>query len=81
MSRGSDPPPSRSSEFERREWENLHVDPDPRRDLGYEPLDLEVIESPTDDRMIVLPVDEQMLREDMFVIVDEEAIQSADEWR
>lgn len=53
----------------RQDWEDLPANPDPREDLGYELSDLEAYE--TDGDVVILPTDEDMLREDAFVVIDE----------
>lgn len=52
----------------RRDWEALPADPDDVDDLGYARTDLEVHE--TDGaHLLVLPKEEDMLREDAFVVI------------
>jgi len=57
------------------EWEQLPCDPDLERNLGYEMIDLEV-HQPEDnsDVLIFLPRDEDLLRDDAFVLADETAV-------
>jgi len=59
----------------RREWEGVPSDPDLHDDLGYELLDLEVYET-DDGRLIVLPKDEDMIREAAFIITRKGDIRS-----
>lgn len=57
------------------EWEQLPPDPDLVDDLGYEMLDLEVL--PTEDgstQYMFIPRDEDMIREDAFLVAGESAI-------
>lgn len=57
------------------EWEQLPPDPDLVDDLGYELLDLEVL--PTEDgstQYMFIPHDEDMIRDDAFLVAAESAI-------
>jgi hypothetical protein len=56
------------------DWHHVPSDPDATVDLGYEFVDLDVIPTVEEgrSRVIVLPTDEDMLREDAFVLVDED---------
>ena len=65
----------------RVEWEQLHGDPDLRADLGYDPLDLEVFEVAGNDQFMILPRDEDMVREDAFIIADVCSLFDVDECR
>lgn len=70
-----DPSPSNSGSDEpimkrpasRAEWEAVPTDPDLEADLGYEVVDLEVFEA-DDDHLLYLPHDEDMLRDEAFII-------------
>lgn len=55
------------------EWERLPSDPDLREDLGYELLDLEAYET-EGDRVLFLPRDEDMLRNEAFIVAREEDV-------
>ncbi len=57
----------------RRDWERLPADPDLHDDLGYELIDTESYEA-DGDRTVFLPSDEDMLREDSFIVVSQEDI-------
>jgi len=59
----------------RREWEEVPSDPDLHDDLGYELLDLEVYET-GEGRLLILPKDEDMVREAAFIITPEDDIYS-----
>lgn len=54
------------------DWWDVPSNPDPEADLGYRLIDLDVIETTTDGRpqILVLPTDEDLLREDAFLVVD-----------
>jgi len=51
-------------------------DPDIEEDLGYRIVDWEVIRARDDDsgRLMFLPADEEMLRDDAFILADEDAV-------
>jgi len=57
-------------------WWEVHQDPDPEGDLGYKLIDLDVIPTETNgkSRVLVLPSDEELLREDAFIVADEDSI-------
>lgn len=55
----------------REDWEELPADPDLNDDLGYEMVDLESYEA-EGDRILFLPTDEDMLREDAFIVAGQE---------
>lgn len=57
----------------RREWEEVASDPDLHANLEYEPLDLEAYET-NEDRLLFLPPDEGMLRDEIFIIADKEDV-------
>lgn len=52
-------------------WQNVPRDPEPE-DLGYELDDWEVIRARKDDRghLMFLPENEDMLREEAFIVAD-----------
>lgn len=57
------------------DWEEAPADPDPVEHLGYELLDLEVIPAGNGSRQYVfLPHDEDMIRDDVFLVAAESAI-------
>lgn len=59
-----------------RDWGRLPRDPDPESDLGYQLLELDVLRSSdgADEHILVLPSDEDMLRENAFMVVDPDSI-------
>lgn len=59
----------------RDEWERLPSDPDLREDLGYELLDLEAHET-QDGHLLFLPRDEDMIREEAFIVVCKDVVTS-----
>jgi hypothetical protein len=52
------------------DWESLAADPDVEQDLGYDLDEWEAIEARTaeSDCLMFLPTDEELLREDAFVV-------------
>lgn len=65
----------------RREWERVPADPDPRTDLGYDPMDLEVMEAgDRPDDLVVLPRDEEVLRDEAFIIVGQRGVRDLGDW-
>ena len=58
------------------DWKEVSPDPDPSNDLEYELIELDVIQTTAGGRpqVLVLPEDEDMLREDAFMVVKESAI-------
>lgn len=62
----------------RREWEELPSDPDLYDDLGYEMLDLEAYET-EGDRILFLPKDEDMIRNEAFIVADKKSVMSLGE--
>ena len=55
------------------EWETVPMDPDPEDDLGYDPLEWDVVSTDTAGReqLLFLPADEDALRSDAFIVADE----------
>lgn len=65
----------------RGRWEAVPTDPDLAADFGYALLELEVIRTGDDrDQVIVLPKDEELLRGDAFLVVDEDDLYDVGEW-
>ncbi|MDG5776858.1 hypothetical protein VB773_22175 [Haloarculaceae archaeon H-GB2-1] len=59
----------------RNEWKDLPTHPDLKRNLGYELIDLEVIRPENDSNFLVfLPQDEELLRDDAFLLADEDIV-------
>ena len=59
-----------------RDWERLPRDPDPEADLGYQLLELDVLRSSDgeNEHLLVLPSDEDLLRENAFLVADPESV-------
>lgn len=58
------------------DWRSVDEDPDPAADLGYETVELDMIPTHADGTrsVLVLPTDEEQLREDAFMVVDEDSV-------
>jgi hypothetical protein len=62
-------------EFSREEWESLSADPDLGRDLDYEVSSWEQFRTlDGSEQLMFLPEDEELLREDAFLVADESAV-------
>jgi hypothetical protein len=57
-------------------WWDVGQNPDPNDDLGYELVDLDVIRHDPGrrDQVLVMPTDEEMLRDDAFLVADADAL-------
>jgi hypothetical protein len=64
--------PAKSTEESDANWWDVGEHPDPHDDLGYELVDLDVIhhDQGRRDQVLVLPADEDMLRDDAFLVAD-----------
>lgn len=61
------------------DWEAVPTDPDPERDLGYRMLDWDVVRTSNgSENLIFLPKDDDMLRDDAFIIVDPSLVCNVD---
>ena len=64
------------------DWAETPSDPHPRRNLGYELEDWEVLTpSRGSDQVVFLPEDEEMLRSEAFVIAARDGLCSLDQRR
>lgn len=60
----------------RTAWELAPDDPDLETDLGYDLLDLDVVQAMSPDRkLMVLPRDEAFIEDDAYLVVDPEDMQ------
>lgn len=75
-------PPDRTRPTTRGEWHRLPADPDPDRDLGYDVCDWEVIPARQNGRrqLMFLPQNEDRLKDDAFVVADQESVCDVEEW-
>jgi hypothetical protein len=62
------------------DWSRVSEDPDLHSDLGYELIDLDVLDVEVADQVMVLPEETEMLREDAFVVVDDDDVCDLLEW-
>ena len=63
---------AREVPFSQQQWENLASDPDIHTDLGYRATDWEVIETlDNSNQLIFMPEDEELLKDDTFIVADE----------
>lgn len=57
------------------DWDASRVDPDPEEDLGYRIAEWDVIRHRGNGGQVVfLPCDEDMLRDEAFIIAEEDAV-------
>jgi hypothetical protein len=64
-----------SMNWSRSDWERLSADPDPEQDLGYRLADWDVVESNnTANHLIFLPKDDDLLKDDAFIVADPESV-------
>ncbi|WP_254270965.1 hypothetical protein [Haloarcula marina] len=56
------------------EWDAVPDDPDPHENLGYELVDLTVIQSETDDKYVFLPAEESSLLEEAFIVAEADVL-------
>lgn len=68
---------------QRNEWDQQPIDPDPKADLGYDfvPLDVVEVENGAADHRVLLPTDEEILKRDAYLIVPAWMLYSLDEYR
>ena len=63
---------TQKSPFSRNQWEKLPADPDLQTDLEYSTTDWEVIETlDNSNQVIFMPEDEELLKDDAFIVADE----------
>lgn len=59
----------------RTEWAQVADDPDLRDDLGYEMVDLEIIQANNKaEQYMFLPQDEEMLTEEAFIVAEPDSV-------
>lgn len=65
------------------DWHQQPVNPDPKNDLGYDivPLDVVEVEHGDADHRVLLPTDEAMLKRDAYMIVPAWMLHSIHEYR
>lgn len=62
-----------SDSMSRKDWVRLPANPDVNDDLGYELDDLEA-HATDDGNVLIIPKDEDMLRDDAFIVIAEEDV-------
>jgi hypothetical protein len=61
--------------YTREQWEAVPTDPDPQVNLGYEYADWDEFETQDGSGQIMfLPSDEDKIRDDAFVVADEDSV-------
>lgn len=65
------------------DWRELDADPDPERDLGYDLDEWEVVEARSrgEDHLMFLPSDEELLKEDAFIVAAPDIVYDVGEHR
>ena len=59
----------------RTEWAQVADDPDLQDDLGYEMVDLEIIQANNKaEQYMFLPQDEEMLTEEAFIVAEPDSV-------
>jgi hypothetical protein len=59
----------------RTEWAQVADDPDLQDDLGYEMIDLEIIQANNKaEQYMFLPQDEEMLTEEAFIVAEPDSV-------
>lgn len=59
----------------RTEWAQVSDDPDLQDDLGYEMIDLEIIQANNKaEQYMFLPQDEEMLTEEAFIVAEPDSV-------
>ncbi|NHN49790.1 hypothetical protein G9464_19660 [Halostella sp. JP-L12] len=63
------------SSVSRTEWAQVSDDPDLEEDLGYEMIDLEIIQANNKaEQYMFLPQDEEMLTEEAFIVAEPDSV-------
>ena len=73
--READPSPTAS------DLETLDADPDLDADLGYEMIELDVVRTKNGSGdVLLLPADEDLLKEDAFIVSDTDTVCDVSDW-
>lgn len=60
-----------ANSWTRSDWERLAADPDPVGDLGYDASEWDVVEANNDSgQLIFLPTEDDLLKDDAFIVAD-----------
>lgn len=63
------------SSVSRTEWAQVSDDPNLEEDLGYEMIDLEIIQANNKaEQYMFLPQDEEMLTEEAFIVAEPDSV-------
>lgn len=63
-----------------REWERAAPHPHPREDLEYEFLSISVVAAEQYGRLLLLPEEDELLKDDAFIVVGEDDLADLDDW-
>jgi len=66
------------SEIE-EQWDRAPDDPDPEADLGYECVAVDVVAAEQYGQLLVLPDDDELLREDAFIVAGKNDVVQLDD--
>lgn len=70
-----------SPELSASELETLDADPDLDGDLGYELIELDVVRTTNGSGdVLLLPADEDLLKEDAFIVSDADTVCDVSDW-
>lgn len=56
------------------EWEAVDDNPDLERDLGYRPIEVEIVVAEQYGQLLFLPSDDELLEDDAFLAADEDIV-------
>jgi len=62
------------------EWEDVSSDPDLADDLGYDLMELDVLQADGSSAYMVMPHDEELVRDEAFIVAEERAVQQVVDW-
>jgi hypothetical protein len=63
-----------------RAWAAAADHPDLEADLGYRPLDVEVVVAEQYGQLLFLPSEDESMEQDSFVVADESLVVDLDDW-
>ena len=64
------------------DWGRVPPDPDLSEDLGYELVEMDIIETQNGSgQLLFLPWDEEMIRDDSFIVATETTVENLIDWR
>jgi hypothetical protein len=62
------------------DWKRVSRDPDLADDLGYDLLELDVLQSGGSRKYMILPHEEELVRDEVFIVAEEPAVQDVIDW-